>query len=359
MQVLGAEAEASGTAMQGSFARGLADLAGRALQPVGASLILANVLNSLDTRTVSANASTGAFSATDLIPGDSYTISQAGGGPASIVTIGEDRADLGLVVKPQGSYVLKCEGRVTGSDGLNNYFYAGAAGDITARVGISGSGSTGWAQWQFWKDGVALPKSSYPGVAQWDYFELPHESGDLFNTMGTKLPADLVPASSIPAGEDAVDIVLKLTGSPTGTGTTPFWEDQMTLRYYRESFALSNFVTATGMKIAVALTLITPELRSHSLETTAYGEQAEVPRMKGRYYVIAQGSGDYYLGLGVAKTSISAPTPDETEAAATSNDSRSTATSLVFGRIFKGSVGPQTWDYTNPDPVDYLYFDIP
>jgi hypothetical protein len=345
-KIVGAEAEASGTAMQGGFARGL----GRPLVAAGnVSLSLQNILNDLDTRTVPAD-STGTFDASEFIPGDSYSVSIVGSsGPPSIVTVGEDKADLGIVVEPTGSFTLKCEEYV--GETLD-YYYPGIAKELRALVIFNGSGDTGWAEWSFWRDGVKLQKHMPGTTANYDTFQLPTEGGYDSNYMSIELPADLVAASDFASGADRLDIAFDLKGI---LGSTVFWQDRLSVRYYKESFQL-------GVYGANFVTLITPDLRVHPIRTdySAWPQNSTVPKMKGRYYIIVMGEGTYSFGPGVSFGPYDPPDPYRTELAGDEpNASRATATRLDFGKTFKGSVGPlDTYD-KNLDPVDYLYFDLP
>jgi hypothetical protein len=342
-KIVGAEAEASGTAMQASASRALTGAA-------NISLVLQNALNSLDEHTA-ITAASGDFSTIELIPGDAYRVSLLAGGSMGMVFVPENKADLGIVTKPAGSYTISCELESAGADLQYSpvYCYLGATANISALLSFSGAGQTEWAAWNFWRGDDPIGSASY--------FSLPTDGGYSSRTLQSSLAADFVSAGDFPAGADYVEIPLGLKG----TSSAVFWEGRVTVRYFRQSFTLgTDGVAGSGMQHNA--TLITPDLRVHALRLEEFPSNITLPWMKGRYYIIIMGNGSYRLGPNVAFVGSGTPAYDRKETIANEpNFSRSLATKLDFGQTFEGSVGPfdSINGETNLDPVDYLYFDIP
>jgi len=347
-KIVGTEAEASGTAMK--------DISSRALgAAVGINLIIQNIINTLDVHTDITDAN-GDFSTTDLIPGDSYLVSEASGEPLATVIVQENNADLGIVTQPVGTFSIACEMEKASIDEINalQYSYLGEYVFISARVTFSGTGSTGWATWNFTRDGIAIPKNMLGTNATADHFSLPTDGGYLSETIDAGLPVDFITEGDFPAGADHIDIPLGVQGS---YDTTFSWEDRVTIRYYKESF---QFGTDGSSYMEQTATLICPDLRVHTLTMELYPANSRVPLMTGRYYLIIMGKGRYWLGPNVTfQTGDITPVPDTTETIADEpNYSRSLAKELVFGQTYEGEVGPLDTYGNNLDPVDYLYFDI-
>jgi len=347
-KIVGTEAKASGTAMQEANSRGL-------MPAAGISLVIINALNSLDAHREQTDEN-GDFSTEMLIPGDSYEIIPSTGGSMGTVTVPENDADLGLVSKPVGTFAIACELENASIDEINalSYTYLGELTLISARVTFSGTGSTGWATWNFTRDGVAIPKNMSGTNATADYFSLPTDGGYLSDTIDARLPVDFVTESDFAPGADHVDIPLGVKGV---YGTTFSWEDRVMIRYYKASFL---FGTDGSSNMEQTATLICPDLRVHSLTLLNYPANCRVPLMKGRYYLIIMGKGSYRLGPNVTfPTGDVTPVADDIETTADEpNYSRSLAKELIFGKTYEGVVGPlDTYGY-NLDPVDYLYFDI-
>ena len=348
--IVGTEAEASGTAMKPEGSRAL-------VQAAGISLVLRNVLNGSDIHPVTTDNS-GAFSTTELIPGDSYAVTQSTGESLGTVAVPENEADLGIVTKPVGSYSIVCELESAGIDAQNTlqYCYAGQEAFINARVSFNGTGTTGWAAWNFTRDGVVIPRG-YGGTAVSDYFSLPTDGGYASSLITAKLPATFVKLTDIPSGKDRIDVPLGVKGAGT-SGNIFAYEDRVTVRFYKSSLTLGTDGDS-GIGQDISATLITPDLRVHSLELGAFPVNSTIPRMIGRYYIIIMGKGSYRLGPELAFTGTEDPAPDLIETAGDEpNYSRSLAKRILPGQTYQGVVGPLDTYGNNLDPVDYLYFDL-
>ncbi|MDP3178003.1 MAG: fibronectin type III domain-containing protein, partial [Spirochaetaceae bacterium] len=336
------------------------DASPRALAPaVNVSLLIQNVLNAQDKQTVTTNNNTGAFAATNVIPGDSYAVTDSSSGVSVTVTPLRRDEDIGVMSVSGKDQNFKAEYDFSPTPLDYGYFSAKFMVAGYQFTPIDGSA------YDLYYDVMFRIRNTGKGTASDFDYALTPSSGLDFRSDSAALSGHV--AGPIAAGaaytldlhlrrpsavDSSVDVAIETIAVTVTDSSGYVWMDRIELAFWRKLVYFEIFRFQSGPMLGE---IASPENDASGAWLSPEGDPVEwyyLPYRREGYKIgiypasETQGQTKYSIGFDASVLAgvldkFNALTADSHEP----NESAGAAASLPYGQVAMGIVGPGDADF--------------